>query len=114
MKSEQTSRLKKRGKKLVRGVKTFGIFRARSQLSFAQKIIKKSSKLENVVQLAQMYPFAPDPGKEKVPPLKSSYNLSENSSIFNELFFALTQIPEKRRMWGMSRDEVEKSFFETE
>ena len=40
--------LRKWGKKLVRGVKTFDFFRAWSQLSFAQKIILKSLKLVKI------------------------------------------------------------------
>ena len=44
----QLSMLQKWGKKNSEGVKNFGFFRSRSQLSFAQKIIKKSLKLANV------------------------------------------------------------------
>ena len=84
MKSEQTSRLKKLGKKLVRGVKkTFGFFRARSQLSFAQKIIKKSLKLANVVQLAQMYTFAPNPGKNSSSDRAISYQRCDESTKYD-------------------------------
>ena len=63
VKSEQTSRLKKWGKKLARGWNTFEFFRAWFQLSFAQKTIEKSLKLANVLQFAQMYTFARNPGK---------------------------------------------------
>jgi len=55
--------LKKGVTKLVREEWVKQFIRARSQLSFALKIIKKCFKLANVFQLAQMYAFAPDPGK---------------------------------------------------
>ena len=119
MKSEQTSRLKKRGKKkLVRGWKTFGFFRSRSQLSFAQKIIKKSLKLANVVQLAQMLTFAPNPGK-KVPPLKPRndfYNtsrwpnqqkLSSMTTFWSALVFTGKSLVRKK-LWKMLKEELFK------
>ena len=49
-----------------------------SQLSFAQKIIRKSFKLANVIQLAQMYTFAPNRGEKSSSFKIRFWNASQN------------------------------------
>ena len=76
MKSEQTSRLKKWGKKLVRGVKNFWIFSISISAFICTKNYQKIFKTRECRLVCANVYICEESGKKKASPLKDPRDLS--------------------------------------